>query len=82
MKKYIGEKMTEQEALTVIKDGSDINEKAYVKAWQTLVNSDGAWRNGVWVGRTAQKLINEGIILSKEDYQKKQDLNDPLSYIT
>jgi hypothetical protein len=81
-KKNTGAKMTDYEAVTIIEDGECASEKLYLKAWQTLVNSGMAWSLQGFYGRTAMKLIDEGLILSKEEYQREQDKQDPLSYIT
>jgi hypothetical protein len=41
---------------------SAANEEEYLSAWQHLVNTGLAWRLQGWFGRTAQHLIDQGLI--------------------
>jgi hypothetical protein len=38
------------------------SEEQVLEAWQHLVDTGLAWRLQGWFGRTAQHLINEGVI--------------------
>lgn len=38
------------------------SEEQAIEAWQTLVDTGLAWRLQGWFGRTAQQLINQGVI--------------------
>jgi hypothetical protein len=38
------------------------SEEQVIEAWQTLVNTGLAWQLQGWFGRTAQQLINQGLI--------------------
>jgi hypothetical protein len=38
------------------------SEDQYLQAWQTLVDTGLAWRLQGWFGRTAQQLIDSGLI--------------------
>ena len=38
------------------------SEDQYLQAWQTLVDTGLAWRLQGWFGRTAQQLIDNGLI--------------------
>jgi hypothetical protein len=38
------------------------SEEQVIEAWQTLVDTGLAWQLQGWFGRTAQHLINNGII--------------------
>ena len=37
------------------------SEDQQIEAWQTLIDSGLAWRLQGWFGRTAQRLIDDGI---------------------
>lgn len=37
------------------------SEDQVIEAWQTLINTGLAWRLQGWFGRTAQRLIEDGI---------------------
>ena len=38
------------------------SEGQVIEAWQTLVDTGLAWQLQGWFGRTAQQLINDGVI--------------------
>ena len=38
------------------------SEEQVIEAWQTLVDTGLAWQLQGWFGRTAQQLINKGVI--------------------
>ena len=38
------------------------SEEQVIEAWQTLVDIGLAWQLQGWFGRTAQQLINQGVI--------------------
>lgn len=38
------------------------SEEQVIEAWQTLVDTGLAWQLQGWFGRTAQQLINDGVI--------------------
>lgn len=42
------------------------NEDQVIEAWQHLVDTGLAWQLQGWFGRTAMKLIEQGIIQPKE----------------
>ena len=43
-------------------EGEGATEEAQLTAWQWLVDSGDAWKLQGWFGRTAQSLIDQGII--------------------
>lgn len=42
------------------------SEEQVIEAWQHLVDTGLAWRLQGWFGRTAQHLINQGVISAPE----------------
>lgn len=42
------------------------SEDQYIDAWQTLVDTGLAWQLQGWFGRTAARLIEDGVIHAKE----------------
>ncbi len=42
------------------------SEDQVIEAWQHLVDTGLAWKLQGWFGRTAQRLIEEGVINAKE----------------
>jgi hypothetical protein len=42
------------------------SEDQYIDAWQTLVDTGIAWQLQGWFGRTASRLIEDGVINAKE----------------
>ena len=38
------------------------SEEQVIEAWQTLVDTGLVWQLQGWFGRTAQQLINQGVI--------------------
>ena len=62
--------MTNYEAIMIVEGVNEPkNRKQYLKAWQILVNTGMAWRLQGWFGRTAETMIENGDILSKEDWE-------------
>ena len=43
------------------------SEEQVIEAWQYLIDSGLAWKLQGWFGRTAQGLLNEGIITNNNE---------------
>ena len=54
--------MTQYEAVGLAEGFIEGTEKEQINAWQYLVDTGMAWTLQGWFGRTAQMLINDGII--------------------
>ena len=75
--------MTNYEAIMIVEGVNEPkNRKQYLKAWQILVNTGMAWRLQRWFGRTAETMIENGDILSKEDWEIEEKFKDPRNFIT
>tara|TARA_R100001015_G_C4435045_1_gene30737 strand:- start:98 stop:325 length:228 start_codon:yes stop_codon:yes gene_type:complete len=75
--------MTNYEAIMIVEGVNEPkNRKQYLKAWQILVNTGMAWRLQGWFGRTAETMIENGDILSKEDWEIEEKFKDPRNFIT
>tara|TARA_R100000742_G_C4279636_1_gene104894 strand:- start:13576 stop:13803 length:228 start_codon:yes stop_codon:yes gene_type:complete len=75
--------MTNYEAIMIAEGVNEPkNRKQYLKAWQILVNTGMAWRLQGWFGRTAETMIENGDILSKEDWEIEEKFKDPRNFIT
>ena len=57
--------MTQYEAVGLAEGFIEGTEKEQINAWQYLVDTGMAWTLQGWFGRTAQMLINDGIIKEK-----------------
>ena len=75
--------MTNYEAIMIVEGVNEPkNRKQYLKAWQILVNTGMAWRLQGGFGRTAETMIENGDILSKEDWEIEEKFKDPRNFIT
>ena len=59
--------MNNYEAVGLAEGFIEGTEKEVINAWQHLVDTGLAWNLQGWFGRTAQMLINDGIIKEKTD---------------
>lgn len=50
------------DAISIAEGIEDSSVEEQIKAWQTLVDTGLVWQLQGWYGRTAQALIDEGII--------------------
>ena len=57
--------MDNYEAVGLAEGFIEGTEKEQINAWQYLVDTGMAWTLQGWFGRTAQMLINDGIIKEK-----------------
>ena len=57
--------MDNYEAVGLAEGFIEGTEKERINAWQYLVDTGMAWNLQGWFGRTAQMLINDGIIKEK-----------------
>ena len=57
--------MNNYEAVGLAEGFIEGTEKEQINAWQYLVDTGMAWTLQGWFGRTAQMLINDGIIKEK-----------------
>jgi hypothetical protein len=46
-------------------DGEEHTEEELIEAWQSLINSGIVWNLQGWYGRTAKRLIDEGLCHAK-----------------
>jgi mannitol/fructose-specific phosphotransferase system IIA component (Ntr-type) len=49
-------------AMLIAEGIEDASIEEQLEAWQQLVNTGAAWHLQGWYGRTAQQLINQGLI--------------------
>ena len=57
------------DAVMIAEGVTPSTQEELIQAWQMLVDTGMAWKLQGWFGRTAMKLIEEGIIQSpEEDY--------------
>lgn len=47
------------------------SDDQYIEAWQTLIDSGLAWKLQGWFGRTASRLIGEGICLEPHESRQR-----------
>jgi len=57
----MAKKMTSLEAVMVIECEENASKKRQVAAWQTLIDSGDCWIFQGFYGRTANRLIEEGL---------------------
>ena len=62
--------MNSYRAVALAEGFEDGTEEEVVRAWQYLVDTGLAWRLQGWFGRTAQALIQAGVISSPNETQE------------
>ena len=62
--------MNSYRAVALAEGFEDGTEEEVVRAWQYLVDTGLAWRLQGWFGRTAQALIQAGVINSPNETQE------------
>ena len=55
-------KMDNVDAIMIAEGNLDVSEEEQIEAWQHLVDTGLAWKLQGFFGRTAQRLIDEGVI--------------------
>ena len=54
--------MSNYDAVMIAEGVIEVDEDKQIEAWQHLVDTGLAWSLQGWFGRTAQSLIDEGVI--------------------
>ena len=66
--------MTPFEAVMIAEGANPADsEEQYVEAWQFLIDTGMAWNLQGWFGRTAMRMIEEGICTVEEDTTEATD---------